>query len=390
MPKGKKNKKAKVLYFCSRKVEKEAKGDPIVEENEDMSEDCSEDKEIIKEIQKIHKIMAGKRSQPEPSLTKTKQVEKRDKKSKKISTEEEAQRVLEMEESDEDNNQDYEEDNNEDDNGVKHNGSNLSDEAESENQEDSKDYQENDEDQDKEQSQEEQNEEDQSEEEQNEEEQNEEEQSEEEQSNQEEQSEEEEQENSGQEKVKKDNKEEVKKKEKEKKKSKHKPDKKLIVKNLPFTATKKQIAKFFNDLAQVASVKLIERDGKPKGKAFVIFTSPEETNKALKANSKEFQGRKLKVRKLEVFKEQVKEAGLKIFVGGLSANVSEEDIKNFFKDYGKLENIVLTVGNKKGYALVDFKSSEAAKKALELSGQTLNGKKVKIEIAKEKRGKVKN
>jgi RNA recognition motif-containing protein len=338
------------LFLFTRKVEREEEEEVVVEEAKDMLEDSSEDKEIIKEIQRVHKIMAGKRSQPESSSTTTKQVvEKEGKKSKKATskTEQEAQRVREMEqfmeESDEDNKEDS--DDNKDKVKGKSNGNNLSEEAGSESEENNV---EEDEDQ-----------------------------SEEEHNNEEDKSDDEEQENSVKES------EEQEKVKKDKKKFKHKKDRILIVKNLPFTVTKKQIAKLFNELAQVASVKLIEKNGKAQGKALVIFTSPEEANKGLKVNGKEFQGRKLKVKKIEIFKEQVKETGGQIFVGGLAADVSEEDMKDFFKDCGELKNVVLTVGKKKGYALVELKSSEAVKKALELSGQTLNGKKVKVEMAKE-------
>lgn len=372
MPKEKKNKKAKVLTYPNRKVEEEVPP----EQNEDLSEECLEDKEIIKEIQKVHKMMAGKRTQAETTQGKGKQKpEAKKNKFQKTNKKEEKERsrVLEMEELMKDS--DEEEDNGKaaEDSGEDSEQSHGPQEGESEGEE-------NEDEESKEQDSE-----------------NGEDEADNNSEDNEEESEEKPNEKQERKQEKKGKAEEKKKSEKKEKPVKHKPNKELIVKNLPFTATKKQITKLFIEFGQVTSVKLIGKNNKPSGKALVSFASTEEATKALKANGKEFQGRALKVKKLEVYEEaegKAKEGksldGAKVFIGGMPSGVSEEAIRKFFAECGEVKTAVMTVGKKKSFAVVEFAQVESAKKALQLSGKSLDGKKVKIEMARPEKDKGKS
>ncbi|VFQ82346.1 unnamed protein product [Cuscuta campestris] len=76
-----------------------------------------------------------------------------------------------------------------------------------------------------------------------------------------------------------------------------------------------------------------------------------------------------------------------IFIGNLSWSIGEDDIKTFFKDIGEVKEVRLSKlpnGKLKGFGHVDFTTSEAAVKALELAGKDLGGRSLKIDLALEK------
>ncbi|KAK8265085.1 hypothetical protein V6Z12_D12G155000 [Gossypium hirsutum] len=85
---------------------------------------------------------------------------------------------------------------------------------------------------------------------------------------------------------------------------------------------------------------------------------------------------------------QVQSTGSKTsFVGNLSFQIEQDEIKNFFKDAGELVDIRLATdaeGNFKGYGHVEFATAEAAQKALELNGEYLTNRAVRLDLARER------
>ncbi|MBA0834455.1 hypothetical protein Goarm_006808, partial [Gossypium armourianum] len=85
---------------------------------------------------------------------------------------------------------------------------------------------------------------------------------------------------------------------------------------------------------------------------------------------------------------QVQSTGSKTsFVGNLSFQIEQDEIKNFFKDAGELVDIRLATdaeGNFKGYGHVEFATAEAAQKALELNGEYLMNRAVRLDLARER------
>lgn len=88
------------------------------------------------------------------------------------------------------------------------------------------------------------------------------------------------------------------------------------------------------------------------------------------------------------FTPQVQTGGPKtLFVGNLSYSVEKTDVENFFKDAGEVVDIRFSFDHEgafKGYGHVEFASAEDAQKALELNGQDLLGRQVKLDLAKER------
>ncbi|KAL6970116.1 hypothetical protein U1Q18_029821, partial [Sarracenia purpurea var. burkii] len=76
-----------------------------------------------------------------------------------------------------------------------------------------------------------------------------------------------------------------------------------------------------------------------------------------------------------------------LFVGNLSFSVEQTDVEEFFKDAGEIAGIRFALdkeGAFKGYGHVEFCTVEAAQKALKLDGKDLLGRRVRLDLARER------
>ncbi|XP_043696072.1 nucleolin 2-like [Telopea speciosissima] len=76
-----------------------------------------------------------------------------------------------------------------------------------------------------------------------------------------------------------------------------------------------------------------------------------------------------------------------LFVGNLSFSIERTDVEEFFKDAGEVVDVRFSSNNEgkfRGYGHVEFATEGEAKKALELNGQDLLGRPVKLDIARER------
>lgn len=78
----------------------------------------------------------------------------------------------------------------------------------------------------------------------------------------------------------------------------------------------------------------------------------------------------------------------KLFIGNLSFKLSEEDIRKLFEKFGNIIEIAIPInrdpggsGRPRGFAFVTFDTEAAAKAALKLDGQEVDGRKIRVSIA---------
>ncbi len=79
----------------------------------------------------------------------------------------------------------------------------------------------------------------------------------------------------------------------------------------------------------------------------------------------------------------------KLYVGNLSFNTSEQDVRDLFSQHGEVSEAVLIVdkitGRSRGFAFVTYESDAAANAAIErLDGQDLDGRNLTVNVAKPK------
>ncbi|MGA1824990.1 MAG: RNA recognition motif domain-containing protein [bacterium] len=81
----------------------------------------------------------------------------------------------------------------------------------------------------------------------------------------------------------------------------------------------------------------------------------------------------------------------KLYVGNLPYTIDESGLKELFSSYGDVDDIKLIrdwdTGRSKGFAFITFSTQHAAEKALEQNEKEIDGKTIKVNIAKEKSGR---
>ena len=182
----------------------------------------------------------------------------------------------------------------------------------------------------------------------------------------------------------------------------------LFVKNLSYNSNEKSLKSFFSKYGTVTNVKLLKRDdGKLKG---IGFSSRKEAQKAIDdADNLECDGRKINVsfsnekpssRDDGNFKQRSndrgndrggndrggnRDSGNTVFMGNLSFKTTEESIKKFFRDSGKVADIRIAKtpeGKMKGFCHVEFEDNEGATKACQKNGEELDERQVRIDMSR--------
>uniref|UniRef100_A0A3P9K9W6 Heterogeneous nuclear ribonucleoprotein A0-like n=1 Tax=Oryzias latipes TaxID=8090 RepID=A0A3P9K9W6_ORYLA len=122
---------------------------------------------------------------------------------------------------------------------------------------------------------------------------------------------------------------------------------------------------------------------------FVTYLTPEEANAAMAASPHTVEGNWVEVKRA-VPKKQTDESEArakvkKIFVGGLKNDIQEDDLTDYFSQYGEVENSEIisekTTGKKRGFGFVHFTDHYAADMAAFVAFHTVNGHRVEVKKA---------
>src|ERR1700760_1415964 len=78
---------------------------------------------------------------------------------------------------------------------------------------------------------------------------------------------------------------------------------------------------------------------------------------------------------------------MNIYVSNLSFNVTDEDLQDYFAEYGEVSSAKVIMdkftGKSRGFAFVEMSDDEAAKKAIqELGGASVDGRTIGVSVAK--------
>jgi nucleolin len=178
----------------------------------------------------------------------------------------------------------------------------------------------------------------------------------------------------------------------------------LFVKNISFNTTEKELAEAFQKYGDVEESKIVtdKQTGKSRGFGFLKFYSKKSAVEAMNdADNITVGGRNLLIRYSNDKNSDFKGSGSNntgkkgpssefgIFVGNISYKCTENDLKKFFKDCGKVLDVRLAKkpdGKLKGFAHVDFENKEAMEKAVEKNGQEMQGRALKIDKSSRKTG----
>ena len=178
-------------------------------------------------------------------------------------------------------------------------------------------------------------------------------------------------------------------------------DVKLYVGNLSFDTTEDALRKAFGEHGTVTDVFLpFYRDsGKPRGFAFVTFGDRSAAEKAISSmDGQDLDGRQIKVNESKPKADFNASAGgggfnaggladVKLYVGNLSYESTEESVRAAFEQYGAITDCFLPTdresGQIRGFAFVTMAAADA-EKALGMDGGEIDGRAVKVNESRPK------
>jgi len=154
-------------------------------------------------------------------------------------------------------------------------------------------------------------------------------------------------------------------------------DRKLFVGGLPQDAKDTDIKEHFGQFGAIEGVNLKTdaSTGRSRGFAFVVFETVEGVEKAVAAASHNIKGKDVAVKKA-----QAKQG--KVYVGKLKADLTDEQIKEFFSQYGTIAQVEQPFdkvkNERKNFCFITFDKEETAKKLLKEGSVSINGSELEI------------
>ncbi|KAJ8535467.1 hypothetical protein K7X08_023187 [Anisodus acutangulus] len=178
--------------------------------------------------------------------------------------------------------------------------------------------------------------------------------------------------------------------------------KKVYVGGIPYYSTEDDIRSYFEGCGTITEVDCMNfpDSGKFRGIAIITFKTEAAAKRAMALDGSDMGGLFLKIQsyksaranKVSNFSPNMVKGYNRVYVGNLSWNVTEDDLKKLFSDcsissirFGEDKE----TGEFRGYAHVDFADSPSVNMALKLDQEIVCGRPVRISCAVAKEGAVK-
>lgn len=162
-------------------------------------------------------------------------------------------------------------------------------------------------------------------------------------------------------------------------------ERKLFVGGLGRNTTEKEIKDYFSQYGEVESVniKIDPATRLPRGFAFVVFANAKTIDDLLAAGDHYIGNKKVDPKKIT---KKVNPLKCKIFVGGLTSEISEQEIRNHFSQYGSITEFQQpfdkTKNQKKGFCFIMFDDDSVVNQVLKDPKQVISGKEVDVRKVK--------
>ncbi|XP_055348892.1 RNA-binding protein 39-like isoform X2 [Paramacrobiotus metropolitanus] len=159
------------------------------------------------------------------------------------------------------------------------------------------------------------------------------------------------------------------------------------------TINAKDLEKFFSSVGRVRDVRLIvdSKTRRSKGISYVEFYELEAVPLALGLHGQKLKNCPMNIQPTHAEKNRaamaaagaVQKGPMRLYVGSLHFNITEDMLKDIFEPFGKLDSVQLMMdpesGRSRGYAFITFRDAQDAKRAMEqLNGFELAGRAMKI------------
>uniref|UniRef100_V5G5W9 RNA-binding protein squid n=1 Tax=Anoplophora glabripennis TaxID=217634 RepID=V5G5W9_ANOGL len=157
-------------------------------------------------------------------------------------------------------------------------------------------------------------------------------------------------------------------------------DRKLFVGGLSWETTDKELREHFGQYGEIESinVKTDPNTGRSRGFAFIVFNNADSIDKVVAAGEHVINNKKVDPKK-------AKARHGKIFVGGLTTELTDDDIKSYFGQYGTIIEVEMpfdkTKNQRKGFCFITFESEQVVNELLKTPKQTIKDKEVDVKKA---------
>ncbi|CAK7342376.1 unnamed protein product [Dovyalis caffra] len=172
---------------------------------------------------------------------------------------------------------------------------------------------------------------------------------------------------------------------------------KLFVRGLAWNTTSETLCSAFQMHGEIEEGAVIydKATGKSRGYGFITYKHMESAQSALGAPSKLIDGRmavcNLACEGLTGASTTPDLAQRKLYIGGLSPEISTEMLLHFFGRYGEIEEGSVAydkdTNESRGFGFVTYKTVEAAKKAIDDPHKLLGGRTIIVKLADTHKGK---
>ncbi|XP_050099389.1 RNA-binding protein squid-like isoform X1 [Anopheles aquasalis] len=157
-------------------------------------------------------------------------------------------------------------------------------------------------------------------------------------------------------------------------------DRKLFVGGLSWETSDKDLKEHFSAYGDIESinVKTDPNTGRSRGFAFIVYKNADSIEKVVAAGDHVINNKKVDPKK-------AKARYGKIFVGGLTSEISDEEIKIFFGQFGNIVEVEMPFdkqkNQRKGFCFITFDSEQVVNELLKTPKQTISGKEVDVKKA---------
>lgn len=160
-------------------------------------------------------------------------------------------------------------------------------------------------------------------------------------------------------------------------------DRKLFVGGLGRNISEKELKDYFCKYGEIenVSIKTDVFTGQSRGFAFVLFKNAKSIDDLLNAGDHYIGNKKVDPKRVTV-----NPLYCKIFVGGLTSDITDQDIKDYFGQYGEIAELQAPFdkikNQRKGFCFITFKSTDVVQEVLKVPKQVINGKEIDVKKVK--------